>query len=403
VRFLFSDYALDTDRRELRRGSELIPTGPQVFDTLVYLVENRERVVSKDDLLAVVWQGRVVSESTLTSQMNAVRKAVGDSGEAQNLIRTVARKGFRFIGDVREAPADPGSTPPAAPAIAGRAPHQEVSFVRAADGAHLAVATSGKGPIVVKTANWLNHVEHDWQSLWAPFLSLLSSHFRLVRYDERGNGLSDRNAADLSFEAMVRDLEAVIDWLGLERVPLIGFSQGAPVSIAYAARHPERVSRLVLYGGFCEGWRKRGIAAEIEQREAFLTLVRHGWGQENPAFRQVFTTLLVPGATNDEMQQLNELQRVAISAENFARLMRELGDIDVANMLPQVTVPTLVLHARDDAGIPFDEGLRLAREIPRARFVELESRNHLILSHEPAWQRLTQEICDFLAEDIKVK
>src|SRR6516225_9826737 len=218
MRFLFGDYALDRERRELRRGAELVEVEPQVFDLLAYLVENRDRVASKDDLLAAVWHGRIVSESTLTSRITAARHAIGDSGEQQRFIRTVSRRGFRFVGEVREQSAAP---PPAGKA--DRVPAQEVSFCCTPDGLNLAVAVCGNGLPVVKTANWMNHVEFDWQSpVWSPLLRRLAEQFRLIRYDERGTGLSDWDVADISFETFVRDLETVVDALRLDRFALFG-------------------------------------------------------------------------------------------------------------------------------------------------------------------------------------
>jgi pimeloyl-ACP methyl ester carboxylesterase len=362
-------------------------------------------VVSKDDILASVWNGRIVSESTLANRINAARKAIGDDGKEQRLIRTATRKGLRFVGDVGEerdevhaavATAQPASRQTAAPIVAP----QEVTFCRTPDGVNLAVATSGKGMAVVKGANWLNHLEFDWQSpVWSPLFTLLSEKFRLVRYDERGTGLSDWDVPDVSFEAVLSDLETVVDKLGLERFALFGISQGASVSVAYATRHPERVSRLVLFGGYAQGWQQRADPAEIARREALLTLIESGWGMDNPAFRQVFTSRFVPGATSEEMNWFNDLQRVSTSAKNAVRLIKMFSMIDVTDLLPRVKAPTLVLHSRGDAGIPFAQGLLLARGIPNARFVALESNNHLVLSHEPAWARYTEEICNFLAEN----
>jgi pimeloyl-ACP methyl ester carboxylesterase len=265
---------------------------------------------------------------------------------------------------------------------------------------HLAVATAGHGRPLVKTANWLNHLEFDWESpVWSPLFNRLAEQCLLVRYDERGTGLSDRDVAAFSFEAFVTDLETVADQSGLSRFALLGISQGAAVSIAYAARHPERVSRLVLCGGFAKGWRKRGNAGDVARAEASIALIREGWGQDNPAARQMFTSLIVPDATHEEMRWFNELERVSASAATAIRLLHVLGDIDVAELLPQVSVPTLVLHSRGDARVPFEHGLTLARAIPDARFVALESKNHIILSHEPAWRRYIGEISEFLALD----
>jgi pimeloyl-ACP methyl ester carboxylesterase len=227
-------------------------------------------------------------------------------------------------------------------------------------------------------------------------LHALAADHRLIRYDERGNGLSDWDVDEISFEAFVRDLESVVDATGLERFALFGISQGCSVSIAYAVRNPHRVSHLVLYGGFARGRRKRNSDAWIQQADAFDTLMRDGWGKENPAFRQVWTSLFVPGGTAEQMQWYNDLQRITTSPENALRIRRASDDIDVTNLLPQVTAPTLVLHCRGDAGVPFDEGRRMAAGIPGARFVLLEGRNHVILDGEPAWPRFIAEIKGFI-------
>ena len=396
MQFQFGHFALDVDRRELRRGSEIVAVEPQVFDLLVYLVRNRDRVVSKDDLIAAVWGGRIVSESTLTSRINAVRKAVGDSGEEQSLVRTFARKGIRFVGEVSEQ-----ATPRAGEAAAKVPPppelRQEVHFCTAVDGVRIAYAEVGHGPPLVKTANWLNHLEYDWKSpVWRPLLHALAADHRLIRYDARGNGLSDWQVENLSLEAFIEDLESVVNATGLDRFPLFGISQGCAVSVAYAVRHPERVSRLVLYGGFARGRRKRGSEEDIASSDAFITLMRQGWGQENPAFRQLFTSLFIPGGTAEQVQWFNDLQRITTSPDNAARLRQALDLIDVTDLLPRVTAPTLVLHCRDDAVQPFEEGRRLAAGIPGARFVALEGRNHCILQGDSGWERFVDEIRRFL-------
>ena len=289
MQFLFANHTLDTDRRELRRGSKPIAVEPQVFDLLIYLLQNRDRVVSKDDLIASVWGGRIVSDSTLTSRINAARTAVGDSGEDQKLIRTIARKGLRFVCAVDEPSAAGGKAQKPVTAK----PQQEVHFCTTSDGVGIAYALAGQGPPLVKAANWLNHLEYDWESpIWNHLLHALAAEHRLIRYDERGNGLSDWEVDDISFEAFVRDLESVVNATGLKRFALLGLSQGCAVSIAYAVRHPERVSHLVLYGGFARGMRKRGSPDDIAMADALATLMRQGWGQENPAFRQTFTTSL---------------------------------------------------------------------------------------------------------------
>jgi pimeloyl-ACP methyl ester carboxylesterase len=274
---------------------------------------------------------------------------------------------------------------------------QEVHFCTAEDGVRIAYAAVGHGPPLVKTANWLSHLEYDWESpVWSAFLQAIAAEYRLIRYDARGNGLSDWEVEDLSFEAFVRDLESVVDASDLDRFPLLGMSQGCAVSIDYAVRHPERVSHLVLYGGFARGRRKRGSQQEIMNSEAVLTLMRQGWGQENPAFRQLFTSLFIPGGSTEQMQWYNDLQRITTSPENAVRLRQVVDEIDVTDLLPRVKSPTLVLHCRNDAMQPFEEGRRIAAGIPGARFVALEGSNHIILESDPGWSRLLHEINIFL-------
>ena len=406
MQFVFGDYALDVGRRELRHGVGLVAIEPQVFDLLVYLLQNRDRVVSKDDLLEAIWGGRIVSESTLTSRINAARRAVGDSGEQQALIRTIARKGIRFVGAVNEGKTADTSMRPvrqthaAAPSLRQdmrQDLRQDIHFCTAPDGVRIAYAEVGHGPPLVKTANWLNHLEYDWQSpVWKHLLHALAANHRLVRYDARGNGLSDWEVDEISFDAFVRDLESVVEATGLRRFALMGISQGCAVSVAYAVRHPERVSHLVLYGGFARGRRKRGSVVGTEQSEAFLTLMRHGWGQENPAFRQMFTSLFIPGGTSEQMQWFNDLQRITASPQNAVRIRHAVDEIDVSNLLARVKVTTLVLHCRNDAAQPFEEGRQLAAAIPGARFVALEGSNHVILESDPAWPRFIEEISNFL-------
>ena len=277
-------------------------------------------------------------------------------------------------------------------------PGQTIRFCTSADGARIAFATVGSGPPLVKAANWLNHLEFDWNSpVWRHWLGELARDHTLVRYDERGCGLSDWAAGEMSVDAWVRDLEAVVDALQLERFPLLGISQGAPIAIAYAVRHPERVSHLVLYGGYLRGRLHRGLTPkEMEERELMIHMVRLGWGQDHPAFRQVFTTLFIPDADREQIDWFNELQRVSATPENAARMLEAFDRIDVRSIAPQVRAPTLVLHAKGDLRVPFAEGRLIATTIPGARFVPLDSRNHLLLEGEPAWPRFLTTVREFV-------
>jgi serine/threonine protein kinase/pimeloyl-ACP methyl ester carboxylesterase len=281
---------------------------------------------------------------------------------------------------------------------------QHIHFCTTSDGVRIAYATVGEGPPLVKAANWLNHLEFDWQSpIWRHLLEEFARDHLLVRYDERGNGLSDWDVENLSFEEFVRDLESVVDAVGLSRFPLLGISQGGAVAIAYAVRHPERVSHLILYGAYARGWARRGSADEIDRREALLTLTKLGWGQDNPAYRQLWTTLYVPDAAPAQMQWFNDLQRVSASPENAVRLLNEVGKIDVLDLLPQVRVPTLVLHCRNEVVVPFEEGRLLAASIPGALFVPLEGRNHLLLESESAWAAFIAEVRRFLGTEMRAE
>ncbi len=274
---------------------------------------------------------------------------------------------------------------------------QEIRFCTASDGVRIAYASVGSGPPLVKAANWLNHLEFDWQSpIWRPAFEELARDFRLIRYDERGNGLSDWDAKELSLEAFVSDLESVVDAAGLERFPLLGISQGGAVSVAYAVRHPQRVSHLILYGAYARGWALREDDAMKLKREAMITLIEQGWGQDNPAFRQMWSALYIPKGNSEQMNWLSELQRISTSPANAARLVNAVGSLNVSDVLARVRVPTLVLHVRDDAAVPFSEGRRLAAGIPGARFVELPGCNHLPLQGEPAWDILINEVRRFL-------
>lgn len=279
---------------------------------------------------------------------------------------------------------------------------QDIHFCQTKDGVQLAYSQMGKGPPIVKTGNWMTHLEFDFESpIWRHLYRELSSNHKFIRYDARGNGLSDREVLDVSFEHFVDDLETVVDATGIDRFALLGISQGCAVSIAYAIRHPERVSHLVLLGGYAVGWRKRARSqTEKEAGEAMLTLMRLGWGQENPAFRQLFTSQFIPGGTKEQADWFNELQRISTSPADAARNLEANGEVDVTSLLSQVKVPTLVMHSRHDARVPFEAGRRMAAGIPGSRFVPLESQNHLILESEPAFMRFLEELRSFLEADI---
>lgn len=277
---------------------------------------------------------------------------------------------------------------------------QQIRFCKTADGVRLAYASVGAGPPLVKVANWMSHIEYDWRTpIWRPMLERLARNRRLIRYDERGCGLSDREVDEFSLDAWVRDLETVVDAADVKRFSLFGLSQGGPIAIAYTVRHPERVSRLVLCGSYARGYKKRASTPQIEERKMLLDLVRIGWGRETAAFRQVFSALFLPDASPEQLRSFNDLQRESTSAENAVRMIDAFGDLDVQDVAPQVRAPTLILHARGDMRVPFEEGRRLAALIPDARFVPLECRDHWPLEQEPAFEQMMIEIDAFLEAD----
>ncbi|MFQ5623896.1 MAG: alpha/beta fold hydrolase [Paracoccaceae bacterium] len=271
MKYEFADCLLDTERHEFRVGGHGLDLEPQVFDLLHLLARRPGELVSRDELIAEVWDGRIVSESTIAARINAARRAVGDDGKAQRVIRTVPRRGIRLVAEVTTG----GGTAPATPD--DPAANQHVRFATSSDGSSVAFATTGRGPDLLRAGHWLTHLELDWHSpVWRPLLDALGQRFTVTRYDQRGTGLSDWNVENFELENFVDDLEAVADAAGLRKFPIFASSQGVPTAIAFAARHPERVSRLILYGGFATGRRLRSSTDEIARSEAFLTLIREG-------------------------------------------------------------------------------------------------------------------------------
>lgn len=294
------------------------------------------------------------------------------------------------------APVKPMNAPVARPAL-----QQTVHFTASFDAARIAYARSGHGQPLVKVATFMSHLEYDLESpIWRHWLEELSREHTLIRYDERGNGLSDWDVADLSFEAWVRDLEAVADAAGFQTFSLFAHSQGGAVAVAYTVRHPERVKRLVLHGAYARGWLNRDLTpAQREEEKLLIDLMRVGWGRQNPAFRQVFALQLRPDATLEELKAFDEQMLISTSSENAARLESEMHRTDVRHLAPLIRVPTLVMHPRGDGAVPFEEGRLLASMIPGAQFVALESNNHLLTEHEPAWAKFVSALRTFLADD----
>jgi pimeloyl-ACP methyl ester carboxylesterase/DNA-binding CsgD family transcriptional regulator len=275
---------------------------------------------------------------------------------------------------------------------------QRIRYLCTEDGVQLAWAEIGAGPILVKASNWLSHLEYELESpVWGHWIRFFGEHFRFLRWDDRGCGLTDRDVDELSFDRWLGDIDAVVAASGVEEpFALLGISAGAAMCVAYAAHHPERVSRLVLYGGYARGWAARGDSVGERQYRAILELMRIGWGKENPVFRQVFTSRFIPGGSEAQIGWFNELCRRTSTGEMAARLLEARSTVDVCGLLGAIKAPTLVVHSRDDEVCPVSEGRHLAAGIPGAQFVELESRNHILLEDEPAWARFQEVVLDFV-------
>jgi pimeloyl-ACP methyl ester carboxylesterase len=365
----------------------------QVFDVLAYLIAHRDRVVTKTELLDNVWGDRFVSDSALSSRIKAARRAVDDDGARQEVIRTVFGRGYQFVAEVDE---DRMATPPALPPSPPI--EQKILFCLADDGTRIAYSLVGDGPVLVKAANWMTHLAYDHESpVWRHWTGDIAARRTLLRYDERGCGMSDWDVDRFDFEAWVEDLEVVVDSAGLDRFPLLGVSQGGAVAVAFAVRHPERVSRMVLYGSYARGRRVRAADAGSRDEAALdIELARVGWGRDDPSFRQVFTSQFLPDGSRADWDEFNDFLRRTTSTENAVRFLETFAQIDVTGEAPKVTCPTLVVHARDDHRVPASAARELAALIPGSRFVLLPGRNHLLRRDEPAWPQFLAELDGFL-------
>lgn len=396
--FTFGSCVLDDARYELRREHEVVHVEPQVFDVLLYLVRHRDRVVTKDELLSEIWGGPFVGEAALTSRIKVARRAIGDDGTEQRYIRTVRGRGFQFASPVEVD--QPNAAAADALDAASAALDQQIRFCRSPDGVRIAYAELGHGPPLVKAANWMTHLGFDIDSpVWRHWLDGLSREHRLIRYDERGCGLSDWDIPAFSFESWVQDLELVVDAVGAERFPLLGISQGGAVAVDYAVRHPQRVRGLVLVSAYALG--RAGRATTDEERRAAaldVELARVGWGRDDPAFRQVFAAQFLPRSAKEDWEAFDELQRRTTSPANAVRFLETFAAIDVRDACREVKCPTLIVHARDDHRVPLSAALALASLIPQSRLVTLSSCNHLLDRREAAWPVFLDELHRFLAE-----
>jgi pimeloyl-ACP methyl ester carboxylesterase len=385
---IFGDFTLDRQKCSLFRLGHPVSLRPKAFDVLSFLVKNANRVVSKNELIETIWNDVHVTDDTLVQCIRDVRRALDDID--REIIKTVPRRGYLLtleLADRQRGPLDLG----------GR--DDPIAYCQTEDGVKIAMAADGQGLPIFRPPTWFNHLAYDWHVAFRGALyEFLADQCRLVRYDGRGSGLSDRHVSDISFEAFERDLDAVVDAHTVEKYGLLGISQGGAIAISHAARYPDRVSKLVLNGCYARGRNKRGSIKDIETGDAYLTLMRHGWGDEHSAFLRSYGMLYFPSASPEELRASADVQRMAMTGDVAVRTRAACQDVDVTDELAKITAPTLILHSRYDNAVPFDEGLRLAEGIPNARFVALESENHCPMPNEPAWEHFIGAISEFLCE-----
>ena len=386
----FGQCELDDLRHELLRDGCPVHLEPQVYELLACLIRAEGELVSKDTLIERVWNNLNVSDATISARINAARTAVGDNGKAQTIIRTVPKRGFRMAVEVKQQ----GTSNPDKPNLPFSAP--QIRVVSSTDGEPIAHSHYGSGPPLLRVGHWLSHLELDRGCpVWGPFLGHLEQSFTVYRYDQRGTGLSTRSLMNTSLDDFVEDLRAVADANGLGRFPMFAASQAVPVAIRFAARFPERISRLVLYGGYAQGRIHRAKSVGDMDEPTILNLIRAGWGQPESAFPKAFSALFIPDATPEQTASFVRIQGESISPDNAALLRQAIDRFEVMDDLPNVKAPTLVIHARSDAIHPIEQGRLLAAGIDDAQFMMLDSRNHVPLPQDPAWGHLMSAVNEF--------
>jgi DNA-binding winged helix-turn-helix (wHTH) protein/dienelactone hydrolase len=374
VALAFDDgLVLDTARFELCRDGRPVPIEPQTFDVLSYLVSHRDRVVSKQELMDAVWGGRFVTEAAVTSRIKQARRAMGDDGRDQRLIRTVHGRGYRFVADVD---VDMTGRPPAA--ARDRTSARETAPIRytVSDGLHIAYQVTGGGePDIVLIPGFVSHLELDWANdRHAHFLDGLGSLGRLIRFDKRGTGMSDRPVGLPDLETRMHDVLAVMDAVGSRRAVLCGYSEGGPMAILMAATHPERVSSLVLYGSYAKRTRGDGYpwAQTDEERRSYTDRLIDSWDWEADL------RMRCPSGDPQMQRWWAQRMRAAATPSTIRALMDMNSAVDVRDVLGAVRVPTLVLHRTGDALFKVGEARYLADHIPSARLQLLEGADHLV-------------------------
>ncbi len=393
--YFFAGYSLDTERLVLSLDNNEIPTEPQVFDLLRLLVENAGTVVTKDTMMDVVWNGRIVSEATVSARINAARKAVGDDGKRQAVIKTVSRRGLELVVPITtiDAVADNPQELPGAL-------RQTVRYTKSKDGARLAWASFGEGPALLYGGHYLTHLELEWSGgVFRKNIEDISKNHTMVRFDARGTGLSEESPQSRSLTSFVEDMEAVVEAAQLTRFPIVATMQNTIVALHYAARHPEKVSRLVLHNAYCDGRGVREGHKQNSEEDPFYTLMRDGFKFRQPAFVQAWAALFLPDTSRDDIEELVEFVTHSITPENAARNRLAIDQFSAASVLDKIKAPTLVIQARNSAVHPISEGMKLASGINGAEFLVVDTGSTINLPSNPTYDEQIEAIQEFLARE----
>ncbi len=404
MRYAFADCLMDIENFRFFRNGEPQAIEPQVFDLLRLLAEHAGQLVTRDQLIETVWGGRIVSEATISARINAARAAVGDSGKAQAVIRTVPRRGIELVVPVQIAETAPTAAPEPAAQSMGKPSQQTIRYTTSADGTQIAFAISGSGPPLLRAAHQVTHVELDWTSpLWRPGFDAVGAHHTLIRYDVRGTGFSDPQSEGDGAKQHLEDLIAVADAAGLDRFPIWATLNSARIAIQFAAENPDRVSRMVIQEGYARGRAIRAPGQAPSGEDPFITLLRSGgWGDPANGFMRAWISIAAPELRHDDTSALIELFGNACAPESALALRRVIDQFDARPYLKDVQAPTLVIHARNDILHPVTEGRTLAAGIPGAEFMVVESANTLCLAPDPTCPAQVEAILAFLAKDADI-
>ena len=386
--YVFSNCRLDTNRRQLTRGDTPVPVEPQVFDLLQTLAENPERVVTRDEIISAVWGGRIVSESAISARIAAARKAVGDSGKSQSIIRTVHRRGLQFVAEIK-----PHMEPPT-----DHVPTPQVRYATSDHGKSLAYAITGDGPRLVRIPATPADIGMEWELPGLrSIVETISAEFELLRYDGFGFGMSDRGIDRIDNERDADDCRAVADAAGWDRFAVYSESGACIEAIQFAAKYPERVSRLVLLGGYAEGRTRR---SQTEEPDTLRAMIRESWESDEDYFARAFMLAYTPEGPLPIVGEMAQMMRKSGTTEAVTMLRDAVNNASVLLLLPKVQCPTLIVHGRNDAVHPLSEAKKLAAGIPSAELLILETANHLPLLSHPTWDVYFDAFCRFLKADV---